>query len=62
MYRIGLIRLPWSFLFDRRLLVLVVDVLDVVSQRALREELHVAAELGTIHVLVPHLGKWRILN
>ena len=53
---------PWSLLVDRLLLVLVVDVLDVVPQRALREELHVTAELGAVHVLVTHLGKLRVLK
>ena len=39
------------------LLLLLVDVLDVVPQRALREELHVAPELGAVHVLVSNLGE-----
>lgn len=52
-----LLRSIWPPLVDRRLLVLVVvDVLDVVPLRALREELHVAPELGAVHVLVPNLA------
>ena len=50
-----MIILPWSPLADHWLVLVMVDVLDVVPQRALGEELHVTAELGATHIFVSHL-------
>ena len=50
-----MIPLPWSPLADHWLVLVMVDVLDMVPQRALGEKLHITAELGATHILASHL-------